>query len=131
MSVPANFYDTYDVVASPTDDQETVIAILGGVGELLPGLAVHLSGKVDVTPDTDAIDLVLQVRRGGLTGDSVGVPWGPTFDATGGPFTFQAECEVVDTPGDFAGAVYVLTLACVSAGGPSSVNALGFHARVC
>lgn len=129
MSVPANLYDTYDIVASPTDDTETVIAILNGVGELVPGLAVHLSALVGVTPETAVTGLTLIVRRNDLSGDTVGDPADVTFTATGGPFDAQVGIEVVDFPGDFAGAVYVLTLECVDAGDASTVTTLGFHAR--
>ena len=38
--------------------------------------------------------------------------------------------EVEDNPGDYSGAVYVLSCACADASGPSVVNALHLEARV-
>lgn len=130
MSVPANFFDTYDVVASPTDDTETVIAILGGVGELVPGLAVHLSGWANIEVDTDATGITLAFRRDSLTGTGPIASGTVTFTATGGVLTWECNVEGVDTPGDFAGAIYVLTATIADANGPSTVGAVGFHARV-
>lgn len=130
MSVPANFFDTYDVVASPADDTETVIAILGGVGELVPGLAVHLDACVFIGIDAQATDCLLAVRRESLTGDQVGVPQGLGGITPGSFGGFQVAVQVVDTPGDFAGAIYVLTAQCTNADSLSTVLGLGFHARV-
>lgn len=131
MSVPANFFDTYDIVASPTGTGETVIAILGGVGELLPGLSVHLRGWVNLSPDGSATSPSLAVRRGSLTGDVVspGIEVDFTPAATFG--TMNLDLEVVDVPGNFAGAIYVLTLELPNAGGPSTVNAVHLGARTC
>lgn len=131
MSVPANFSDTYAVVASPAAAAETVIAILSGVGELLPNLAVHLSAAVSLNPDADVTEAELRIRQGSLTGNVVGPQgWSVDFDA-GSVGELSLVAQAVDFPGDFAGAVYVLTLQCEDAGGVSTVQQLGFHARVC
>lgn len=130
MSVPANWFDTYDVVASPTGAAETVIAILTGVGPLLPDLAVHLSATVNASPDADATSVVLSVRRDSLTGEQVSGQGFETDFAPGAVPEGVFSIDVVDFPGDFAGATYVLTLQCAAAASESVVDGLGFHARV-
>lgn len=131
MSVPANFFDTYAVVASPTDDTETVIAILGGVGELLPGLSVHFDALVQIEPDADVTAFKLAIRRADINGDEVGPGGAVQFDPAGTFGTGQVAYQTVDFPGDFAGAVYVLTLICTAAGGASDVDFVHFGARTC
>lgn len=131
MSVPANFYDTYTVVASPVDDAETVIAILGAVTPLLPGLSVHLHGHASIAMDATATGAELAVRRTSLTGDAVEPVSSVNYDPAATLVTLTTDIEVVDDPGAIAGAVYVLTLLCTAATGPSTVGAVHFGARVC
>jgi len=130
MSVPANFFTTYNVVASPADATETVIAILSGVGPLLPDLTVKLRGVVTILTDADVTAVQLTVRQGSLAGNVVGDSW--DTDVPGGAAQLHLTCtvETFDNPGDFAGAVYVLTAGCESASGASVVNDLVFEARV-
>lgn len=131
MSVPANFFDTYNVVAAPADDQETVVAILTGVGELLPNLAVNLHGWVDIIPDADVVGITLTVHRDSISGQQVGNPVAVGMSPAGTLTEALPTIDVVDFPGDFANATYVLTVTCASAGGASQVNSVHLSARTC
>lgn len=131
MSVPANFFDTYDVVASPADDTETVIALLSGVGELLPNLNVHLHAMILLAPNADATLVSYTIRRDGLTGATVGQPWDTPIPASPPDAGFPGIIAVVDTPGDFAGAIYVLTATVSGASGVSTVDSVWLGARTC
>jgi hypothetical protein len=130
MSVPANFFDTYTVTASPADNTETVIATLSGLTELLPNLPVHLHAWANITGEASATDMRLRIRRTSLTGTSVVGPFtcGVTDVTAAAPA--NGELYGVDTPGDFAGQVYVLTVVMTAAGGTSTVNAVALQARV-
>lgn len=131
MSVPANFYDTYDIVASPTDDAEVVVARLAAVSELLPDLTVHLEATINVAIAAAATSAILRVRRNGLTGDQVGADWPITYDPAATFANVSAAISAADNPGNFAGAVYVLTLECEDAATASTINAVHLGARVC
>lgn len=130
MAIPQNFFDTYTVVASPADATETVIATLAGITELLPNLPVHLHAWCNITGASDATNVILRIRRTSLTGTAV---VGPitcgTTDVTAA-VAANGELWGQDTPGDFAGAVYVLTAVVTSATAPSTVNAVALNARV-
>lgn len=130
MSVPANFFDTYAVVASPADNTETVIATLSGITELLPNLPVHLHGWVNITGEASATDVRLRIRRASLTGTLVVGPF--TFGLTDVTAAAPATGDIfgVDTPGDFAGATYVLTALVTAGAGTSTVNGVCLQARV-
>lgn len=130
MSVPANFFDTYTIVASPADNTETVIATLSGLTELLPNLPVHLHGWVNITGEASATDIRLRIRRTSLTGASVAGPF--TCGVTDITAAKEANGEIwgSDTPGDFAGATYVLTVVVTGGAGTSTVNGVCLSARV-
>lgn len=131
MSVPANFFDTYTVTASPADATETVIATLNGLTELLPNLTVHLDAWADISADASATDMRLRIRRASVSGTSVVGPFTQaTTDVTAGTASVGT-IQGSDAPGDFAGQVYVLTVVMTGAVGASTVNGVGFHARVC
>lgn len=131
MSVPANFFDSYVVAASPGDASETVVAGIVGVTELLQNLSVHLHGWIDIAPDVGTTLLTLNIRRGAdTTGSIVGTT---TINGPGtatGVTEVQAIVDSIDNPGDFQGASYVLTATCTGAGGASTVNAVHLEARV-
>lgn len=130
MSVPANFFTTTTVVASPTDATETVIALLGGITELLPNLTLKLDAKVNITTQAATTAVVLKIRRNGLTGTQVGVSTTTTIPGGAAAIALPCTAWAVDTPGDFSGAVYVLTATCTTAGGAATVNAVKLEARV-
>lgn len=129
MSVPANHFDSYTIVASPAGATETVIASVSGVGELLPGLTVHLDAWANVTKEASAVDAILAIRRGSLTGTVVAGPVSMAGAVDAGADGVSGTLQGFDAPGDFAGATYVLTLTMTSAGGASTVVAVGLHAR--
>lgn len=131
MSVPANLFHTYTVVASPSDDAETVIATLSGITELLPGLSVRLHGWANITGEASATDMRLRIRRASLTGTSVVGPF--TFGTTDVTAAKPTEGNIYgsDQPGDFAGATYVLTVVMTAAAGTSTVNGVCLDATVC
>lgn len=131
MSVPANFFDTNNIVANPAGDGETVIAILTGISPLLPGLGVNLSGWVNVQPQAATDSVELQIRRDSVAGDSVAQALVDGPGAVTGVTNVGLSVEAQDFPGDFASAVYVLTMTCASAAGSASINGVGLHARVC
>lgn len=127
MSVPANFFDTYVGVAQPTDDTEIVVATLSGIGELLPNLNVHLHGYLALSPGTDGNAVSLLIRENDLAGDIVA---GATSTGADGVASI-AIVEGVASPGDFAGATYVLTVAVNNASAASTITAVHLGARVC
>lgn len=123
-------FHTYDLIASPTDDSETVIAILENVDTIWPAAPVNLHGFCSVELDADCTEAVLQVRRGSLSGDVIGIGahFGP-MDA--GTIAFvPITVDQQDTPGDLASATYVLTLTCTDASGESGVGPVHLCAQV-
>lgn len=131
MSVPANFFDSYDVVASPADATETVIAVLSGVGELLPDLSVHLHGWVALSLSSACVGVGLRVYRDAIGGTQVGQSAGVVFDPATTLTEVTLDIDVVDNPGNFAGAVYVLTAECTGAVAECEVSGVHLGARVC
>lgn len=123
-------FHTYDVIASPADDAETVIALIEGVDTIWPTAPINLHGWVAINLDSDAVGVGLRVRRGSLTGAVVG----PDPAVAGAdPATASnalVSIDVVDLPGDTAAATYVLTATCPSASGESTVSAVHLAAQV-
>lgn len=124
------FFDTYDVVASPGDDTETVIAILEGVVQRYNNTTIALSGWVSLAPDADATGMVLAIRRGDIDGDIINDAFG--IIAAAGTFSdVPVSIEVQDDQlGQVIDATYVLTLTCADASDTTSVNAVKLEARV-
>lgn len=130
MSTPAQFTDSNVVVASPTDDAETVVASLTGVSALLSGDQCSLWGVIEITPNVLVSTIEWKIRYNNISGDSL------IDGATDGPANLAGLTRVnipVECPdpafGDTADATYVLTVQCHDAGGASTVNKVGFHAR--
>lgn len=130
MSVPANFFDTYTIVASPATTAEIVIGSLDGTTELLPGLPVNLEAWCNVTPDAATTTITFRIRRDSLTGAQVGISTSNGPGSVTGASVGNPRIECADTPSNFAGRTYVLTLAMAAAAGAATVNALHLSARV-
>lgn len=123
-------FHSYDVVASPADDAETVIAILPNVDTIWPAAPINLHGWVTLQPDAAATEVDIRIRRGSLSGDIVGQGGAVFGGGAGSEALVTVPVDCVDRPGAVAGATYVLTVAAVDATGPSSVSAVHLSAQV-
>lgn len=130
MPQPALVFHTYDIVASPTDDAEVVIAILSDIDTSLPGLPINLHAWAKIEVDADATSAVLTVRRGSLTGDVVGS--GPAHQdfVAGDAENVLVGIDALDLPGDVASATYVVTLSMSDASAGSTVGGVHLSAQV-
>jgi hypothetical protein len=122
-------FSTGEVVASPVDATETVIAVLSGVFTQYAGDTLKFDATVIVVPDANATDCVLLIRRDDIAGTPVG-DGGPAV-----PFVASTVSSVTtaatgrDTPGDIAGATYVLTAQLSDATALSTIGLVEFSAR--
>lgn len=123
-------YDTYDVVASPADDAEIVIARLSTVTTINPQGVVHLHGWVNLAPDADATRATIQIRRDSLTGHLLDSAQGVASFVAGDAPNITVDVDVFDVNGDVASATYVLCLLMENATDESGVNAVHLEARV-
>ena len=130
MSVPANFFTTTTVTASPADSTETVIATLSGLTELLPGLDVKLIAQCNITTQAATTAVVLKLRRTGVSGTQVGTTCTHTIPGGAAAVSMLCTAWATDNLGTFSGEVYVLTATCTSAAGASTVNTVRLEARV-
>lgn len=124
------YFHTYNVVAQPAADAETVIAIITDVDTIWPSAPINLHGWTSIEPNADADGLILRIRRGSLTGDIVSPVAAVEFTPAGTFVQLPFSIDVQDTPGDTASATYVLTLECVNASGPTTVDAVHLSAQV-
>lgn len=130
MTSPPLFYQTFDIQASPADATETVIATLTGVCSQQASNIFKLAGSTNVTPEASGADVILRIRRNTLTGTLVAGPVGVPGEIDPNTGGVLAEITGQDSPGDSAGAVYVLTATITSAAGASVVNQVSLTARV-
>lgn len=130
MPQVALVFHTYEIVGEPSDDAETVIAILDQVDTIWPTAPVNLHGWVDFAPDADATYGIIRIRRGSLTGDIVDNRSATVTFAAAADQNFGVGIDVRDTPGDLASATYVLTLSMNDAAAPTSIGALHLSAQV-
>jgi len=126
-----NFTQTLDVVASLTDDAETVVGLLYPVTVALVNETIKLHGHVNVTVDATTTALEIGIRRDSISGSLIGLPQQVGQTAAFGAGSIVAcDIDVEDTPGALSGGTYVLTAAATGATGPSTVNAVTLVARV-
>lgn len=99
---------TLAAAAESAANTETVIASLGGVTMEYPGQTVRISGWAKITVAAGTTSGLLRIRRTSLTGTSLS-----ETTVENQAFAASKTCEstvfVDDTPGELAGAVYVMT----------------------
>lgn len=121
------FYSSNVVVASPTDDTETVVCVINSVVSSYAGQEIKLRGWVAIGFDVDVTATVLRIRRGSLTGAIVE----PQLTYTTPESTsVNLDIEVVDAPGALASATYVLTVQVIDASDTSVLEGVSLTARV-
>ena len=120
-------YNT-DVAADTTlvTTAETVVATLSGVSVARPGESVRLHGQVTVTTGASTTALVLRARRDGLAGALVGEAITDQIEAAAGSTETHDLVTTDATPGELAGASYVLTVSQTAA----SANGAAVHASL-
>lgn len=125
-------FSSNDIVASPTDDAETVVGLLVGPTTIFDNQPVYLYAWCDVSPGADTSLIGIQIRQTSLTGDVVGTGGavGPALDGAGAPIETQLQLHVTDAPGNAQNATYVVTLICADASAAATVNGVYLEARV-
>lgn len=125
-------YQDYTVVASPTDDGETVIGRVPGVSTIFDNQPVYLHGWALIEPDADTTAISLTVRRGGVAGHIVDEPFTvfPALNAGGDNVAGIAEIFVMDQPGNAQNATYVVTATLDDSSAGGTVIKVYVEARV-
>lgn len=110
-----------------TTTTEAVIATLANINLDSITPRVSLSGTVNVLAGTGTTAITLRIRRAGLTGALVGTANLNTL-AAGSTFTLSVEAD--DSPGESAGATYVVTAQQTGASANGTVNQVNAWAIV-
>lgn len=117
------------VVASPALAAETTIAqiVLGSVADA--GTQIDLSGWAAFTVGTAGTAVRMRIRSGSITGTVVADSGALTGGIAAAALVAQ-DVEGVDTPGDVASLVYVLTLQVTAATAASTVSKVKLRALI-
>jgi hypothetical protein len=102
-----------------TTTTETVVATLGGLNTAPSQSRVAMTGIVNITVGTGGTSVTLRVRRASVSGTVVGVAMSHTVAAGS---NYSLAVQALDSPGEVAGATYVVTVAVTAATGNSTVN---------
>lgn len=109
---------------------ETVLATVGKIDTPGPGMRVDLHGLVQLLVGTGTTGVTLRIRRGtDATGTLIGEANAETAGFTAGSTTAFV-IDVVDTPGELAGASYVLTVVQTGASGNGTASQAELEATV-
>ena len=122
-------FSTAEIVASPVDPTETVIAILGGVASSFDSDVFKLFASAVIGPDAGATDINLFIRADDINGAIVGVGGGDAPFAAGTSSQWTGSATGVDAPSPCAGKVYVLTATCTDAAAVCTVGLVSLQAR--
>lgn len=123
------FADTYVVVASPSDDTETIIASVVVPAPILATDQVSLHAWARLIADGDATAAVMRIRRTDIDGVIVyadSANGGLIGNATG---AYYLDAWTEDGPGLVGAATYVFTVTMTGATGPSTIGAVALQAR--
>jgi hypothetical protein len=110
-----------------TTTTETVVATLSGLNTGIAQSRVAITGIVNITVGTGGTSVTLRVRRAAVSGTVVGVAISHTVTAGS---TYSLAVQALDSPGEVAGATYVVTVAVTAATGNSTVNYAHLEATV-
>lgn len=121
---------TKTVVASPAAAAETVIAqlVVGSVAD--PTTQIDLSGWAAYTVGTTGNAVTLNIRRTGVSGTLVSSTGALTGSQHGAGILSDDDVEGLDTPGEVASLVYVLTMTVGAATAVSTVSAVKLRATI-
>lgn len=123
------FADSHVILASPTDDTETLVSgmYLVDVGPV--GSNIEIAARVALAPGADTTGITLAIHRENAAGVRV---WSTTYDciaSSDGVQNLEFGIEASDGPGLTLLTAYRLGVTVIDASAPSPVAAASVHVR--
>jgi hypothetical protein len=119
LSLASRFFHSETVVASPTDNTETIIASVTIGGDLAVTQGVYLLGFAAFTAGTNGVGATLQIRQTNASGSSLVSSGAVTVVATK---LYAPAVFTIDTAPGSSTQVYVMTLTIASGSAASTVS---------